>query len=171
VQLRSQDVCIESQLKIHLLERALEEARLVRTGGEGRRLIVVPSPPASPKGRRQAAPDARIFASGWIRNGLDVAKAVALGADLAGIAGPSCAPPWPVRRKPTAWREVVEVLRIAMFCADARTLPDLRTAPLLDPATAWRRPHKTLPLPCEEEAKGFGSAFLGQPSCVVRENT
>jgi len=29
-------------------------------------------------------------------------------------------------------REVVEVLRIAMFCAGARTLPDLRTVPLLD---------------------------------------
>ena len=34
MQLRSEDVCTESQLKIHLLERPFEESRLVGTGGE-----------------------------------------------------------------------------------------------------------------------------------------
>jgi isopentenyl-diphosphate delta-isomerase len=82
---------------------------------------------------REAAPDARIFASGGIRNGLDVAKAVALGADLAGIAGPflRAAVAGAEEARGLA-REVVEVLRIAMFCAGARTLADLRTVPLLD---------------------------------------
>ncbi len=82
---------------------------------------------------REAAPDACIFASGGIRNGLDVAKAVALGADLAGIAGPFLrAAVAGAEEAHGLAREVVEVLRIAMFCAGARTLPDLRTVPLLD---------------------------------------
>jgi isopentenyl-diphosphate delta-isomerase len=58
---------------------------------------------------------------------------VALGADLAGIAGPflRAAVAGAEEARGLA-REVVEVLRIAMFCAGARTLADLRTVPLLD---------------------------------------
>jgi isopentenyl-diphosphate delta-isomerase len=71
---------------------------------------------------RQAAPDACIFASGGIRDGLDLAKAVALGADLAGIAGPflRAAVVGPEEAHSLA-RELIEVLRIAMFCVGART--------------------------------------------------
>src|SRR5690606_39026721 len=37
---------------------------------------------------KQAAPELVIFASGGLRDGIDVAKCVALGASLAGMAGP-----------------------------------------------------------------------------------
>jgi isopentenyl-diphosphate delta-isomerase len=37
---------------------------------------------------RRAAPDIVLFASGGIRDGLDIAKCVALGASLGGMAGP-----------------------------------------------------------------------------------
>jgi len=37
---------------------------------------------------RQAAPDVIIFASGGLRSGIDIAKCIALGAELGGMAGP-----------------------------------------------------------------------------------
>jgi isopentenyl-diphosphate delta-isomerase len=82
---------------------------------------------------RQAAPEACIFASGGIRDGLDVAKAIALGADLAGIAGPflRAAVVGPEEAHGLA-RELIEVLRIAMFCVGARTLRDLRNGRLVE---------------------------------------
>jgi isopentenyl-diphosphate delta-isomerase len=76
---------------------------------------------------RQAAPEARIFASGGLRDGLDVAKAIALGADLAGMAGPFLrAAVLGAEEAHDLAREVVEELRIAMFCVGARTLDELR---------------------------------------------
>ena len=81
---------------------------------------------------RRAAPDGRIFASGGIRTGVDVAKAVALGADLVGIAGPfvRAAAEGPDSALEFG-RELVETLRVAMFSVGARTLADLRRTPRL----------------------------------------
>jgi isopentenyl-diphosphate delta-isomerase len=92
---------------------------------------------------RRAAPHAAIFASGGIRNGLDVAKAIALGADLVGIAGPF------LRRAAESQaavidlaRELLETLRVAMFCVGAETLGELRGTPRLVPmGQAVPRPH------------------------------
>jgi isopentenyl-diphosphate delta-isomerase len=82
---------------------------------------------------REAAPEARIFASGGVRDGLDVAKAIALGADLAGMAGPFLrAAVIGGEEAHNLAREVVEVLRIAMFCVGARTLGDLRGRRLME---------------------------------------
>ena len=80
----------------------------------------------------QVAPEARIFASGGIRNGIDVAKAIALGADLVGIAGPFLrAAAEGEGAALELGRELVETLRIAMFSLGARTLADLQCTPRL----------------------------------------
>ncbi len=76
---------------------------------------------------RAIAPKQLLFASGGLRDGMDVAKAIALGADLAGMAGPflraAAGGHDAVIEKA---REMTEVLRIAMFATGARTLVDLR---------------------------------------------
>jgi isopentenyl-diphosphate delta-isomerase len=81
---------------------------------------------------RQAAPEARIFASGGVRSGLDVARAVALGADLVGMAGPflrASAAGGHAAHELAA--ELTQVLRVAMFCVGARTVADLQGTPRL----------------------------------------
>ncbi|HXM53815.1 MAG TPA: type 2 isopentenyl-diphosphate Delta-isomerase [Candidatus Dormibacteraeota bacterium] len=81
---------------------------------------------------RLAAPGAPLFASGGIRTGLDVAKAVALGADLVGLAGPFLrAAAEGARAADDLAAELIEVLRVAMFCVGAATVPDLQGTPRL----------------------------------------
>ncbi|MBV8067508.1 MAG: type 2 isopentenyl-diphosphate Delta-isomerase, partial [Candidatus Eremiobacteraeota bacterium] len=76
---------------------------------------------------REANPRATLFASGGIRDGLDVAKALALGADVVGIAGPFLrAANESYERAEALARELIETLRIAMFCVAARRARDLR---------------------------------------------
>ncbi|MGH7902506.1 MAG: type 2 isopentenyl-diphosphate Delta-isomerase [Candidatus Dormibacteraceae bacterium] len=81
---------------------------------------------------RAAAPGALIFASGGIRHGLDAAKGLALGADLVGMAGPFLRA---AARGPEdalgLGREVLDVLRTAMFCLGCRDLDALRALPRL----------------------------------------
>jgi isopentenyl-diphosphate delta-isomerase len=80
---------------------------------------------------RAELPDRIVIASGGLRSGIDAAKAIALGADLAGIAQPFLEA---ATQSETALEErarlVIEQLRVAMFCAGARTLADLRRAPI-----------------------------------------
>jgi isopentenyl-diphosphate delta-isomerase len=76
---------------------------------------------------RAVAPDEPLIASGGIFSGLDVGKALALGAGLAGIAGPFLRAA--ARGEADAAqlaRELIETLRIAMFCSGARRVVDLR---------------------------------------------
>lgn len=69
--------------------------------------------------------------SGGIRSGLDVAKAIALGADLVGLASPFLKP---AIESPEAVRSTIHrinhELKVAMFCAGARTIEELKEAPL-----------------------------------------
>jgi len=80
---------------------------------------------------RQAEGITTVIASGGLRNGLDAAKALALGADLAGMAWPFLAPatesPDRVAEKV---RRIVQELKICMFCLGVKTVAELRTVPL-----------------------------------------
>ena len=79
---------------------------------------------------RLAAPKGLIFASGGVRDGIDVAKAIALGADLVGIAGPFLrAAAAGEEEAADLAREYIEVLRIAMFSLGVRELSELQSTP------------------------------------------
>jgi isopentenyl-diphosphate delta-isomerase len=83
---------------------------------------------------RSVAPKGTIVASGGIRNGLDVAKAIALGADAAGIAGPFLrAADVSIDEARDYARELIETLRIAMFCTATRTIAELKATTRLGP--------------------------------------
>lgn len=76
---------------------------------------------------RAAAPHEPLIASGGIRGGLDAAKALALGADLVGIAGPFLrAADRGGEAAMELAQELRETLHVAMFCAGARRIADLR---------------------------------------------
>ena len=79
-------------------------------------------------------PGLPIFASGGMRSGQEVAKAVALGADLAGLASPFLKR---VMESTEAVIEEMEILesemRIAMFCAGAGDIAALRRPGVLIP--------------------------------------
>jgi len=79
---------------------------------------------------RQAAPEATTFASGGIRDGMDVAKALALGADLAGIAGPFLRSAADGEDACNAFAEtIIDVLRTVMFATGAKDLAAFRENP------------------------------------------
>lgn len=76
-------------------------------------------------------PEVPVFASGGIRSGIDVAKAVRLGASLAGMAAPTLGS---ALETATAVHDTmtatIEELRIAMFCTGSRDLDALGAAGL-----------------------------------------
>jgi isopentenyl-diphosphate delta-isomerase len=73
-----------------------------------------------------------VIGSGGVRNGLDAAKCIALGADLVGMAYPFLAPatvsPEKVAEKV---RRTVRELKICMFCLGVKTIAELQRVPLL----------------------------------------
>jgi isopentenyl-diphosphate delta-isomerase len=84
---------------------------------------------------RRAAPGLPIIASGGLRDGLDVAKCLALGAGLCGLAGPF------LKAADVSADAVMEtiaelslVLRIAMFAAGAGNIEQLQKTPLMQVA-------------------------------------
>ena len=83
---------------------------------------------------REVAPRGTLIASGGIRTGVDVAMAIALGADLAAIAGSMLrAADEGEEELDAAVAEITDTLRIAMFCAGARDVGGLfREASLVE---------------------------------------
>lgn len=85
-------------------------------------------------GARRAAPNLPIVASGGIRDGLDVAKCIALGADMVGLASPLLkAAARSAAEAEAALRVLGGQLRIAMFCTGAPDLAALRRDARLRP--------------------------------------
>jgi isopentenyl-diphosphate delta-isomerase len=76
---------------------------------------------------RRASPTIPLIATGGVRTGKDVAKSLALGADLAGIAAPLLKPalvgPDKVKR---ALQRVIAELEILLFCLGKRDLAEFR---------------------------------------------
>ncbi len=78
----------------------------------------------------QTSPEIPLIASGGLRNGLDIAKTLALGADLAGLAFPFLQA---ASISPDAVQELVQVLiaelTTVLFCTGNGTIADFKHAP------------------------------------------
>ncbi|MCI0395405.1 MAG: type 2 isopentenyl-diphosphate Delta-isomerase [Chloroflexi bacterium] len=81
---------------------------------------------------RRGAPHLPIFASGGIRNGIDVAKCLALGASLVGFAGDflRAAVNGGVEAVIDTAGAITDELRVTMFCSSASDLAALAQTPL-----------------------------------------
>lgn len=73
-----------------------------------------------------------VIATGGIRSGLDIAKSIALGASLCGIALPLVAPALKGQDEVTnTLKLIIEELRVAMFLCGCRDIEELRKAPVV----------------------------------------
>ncbi len=81
---------------------------------------------------RNSYPDIPLIASGGLRNGMEVAKTIALGADLAGLAFPFLQA---AADSPSALDELVEILmaeiRTVLFCTGNSNLAELKRSNVL----------------------------------------
>lgn len=89
---------------------------------------------------REAVPDTPVIASGGIRTGLDAAKALALGADLAGVAGPLLkAADQDADRTRATLSLLLDEVRLAMFLTGSQTISDLKTSARMISNDPWQR--------------------------------
>jgi isopentenyl-diphosphate delta-isomerase len=80
---------------------------------------------------RKALPDIQLIASGGIRSGVDMAKSIALGADLAALGQPLLAAALDSADKVVELLAgVIHELKVSMLCVGSKDLRELRRAPL-----------------------------------------
>src|SRR6202011_552493 len=85
---------------------------------------------------RTAAPQATLVASGGVRSGVDIAKGIALGATLAGVAGPLLRSAAVGEHALSDTIDVMlEELRLCMFCVGAESTERLRGTTRLEPVS------------------------------------
>jgi isopentenyl-diphosphate delta-isomerase len=83
-------------------------------------------------GVRAALPQIQLVASGGIRSGLDIAKSVALGADLAAFGQPLLAAALESPREVVKFIDgIIHELKVAMLCVGAANLQSLRQTTLV----------------------------------------
>ncbi|MHA1590104.1 MAG: type 2 isopentenyl-diphosphate Delta-isomerase [Candidatus Njordarchaeales archaeon] len=100
----------------------------------------IPTAASIIEARNGAGKDIKIIASGGIRSGTDIAKAIVVGADLAGAARPLLEP---AMKSSDEVKKIIEEimyeLRIAMFLVGAKTVKDLKNVDfvILSPLRDW----------------------------------
>jgi isopentenyl-diphosphate delta-isomerase len=81
---------------------------------------------------KTASPDMDVFASGGLRDGLDIAKCLALGATLGGMAGQFLKAAAVSTRSVAQMMELTQKqIRVTMFATGAGTLEDLKASKLI----------------------------------------
>lgn len=81
---------------------------------------------------REVVPEVLLFASGGLRSGVDIAKCIALGACLGGMASPFLkAADRSLEETERTINEIIRELRICMFVSGAADLKQLQTTPLI----------------------------------------
>ena len=91
--------------------------------------------PEAVRAARHAVPNIQIIASGGVRNGLDIAKTLWLGADLAGMAGALLQALEDEKRKLHPARlsdkiiEIQEQFRLACFLTGVKNVRELKKLP------------------------------------------
>ncbi|MEQ8189384.1 MAG: type 2 isopentenyl-diphosphate Delta-isomerase [Candidatus Eremiobacterota bacterium] len=82
---------------------------------------------------RKVFPSLPVIASGGIRNGTECARAISLGADIAGMALPFIKPATvSAQEVEEKLFEIIEQFKIAMFCAGAKNIQELKKIPLIN---------------------------------------
>ena len=83
-------------------------------------------------GVRAALPQVELVASGGIRSGLDIAKSIALGADMAALGQPLLAAALESPQEVVKFISgIIHELKVAMLCVGAANLETLRRMPLV----------------------------------------
>lgn len=109
----------------------------------GRRLagFGVPTAAAIRICRAAFGPDRFVLGSGGVRTGMDIAVAIALGADAGALARPLLeAASESEDRAVHVLETLIYELRVILFCTGARDLASLRRVPLIAPSEGWPQP-------------------------------